>query len=1493
MLGADGRTVLDKMGNPLKVGDSVDGMEVVDILPDGRVKLESEDGDTSTANPKKLEKDMGTKAFSMGFDPNKYVAEQGVAKETIMSIKDKLAAIERGESVWVKPGAEGKAQANGENDFLISGATLSKAEVTYQGKALKKLDMGNNRAVYDLGDGRIMKMSTLKDAGWQEASAYDAAPSEIRDLLLPVLEKGQSGKYYYEIQEKVDTRLVNKDIAGLPEKLSEYMGKGDMSSASQWGRTSDGRVVIYDYKNWSNNDRAAAVPTRNISNAEVRKYQAAGLDAVMMNVDRDGKLLRAAVDDLKNAPVKLNDLMIEARSAAADVDWGRIEQVLNNMEISWRDGRGSYDSAARIYKNREFVDANMRGVLSDIEKVLRFRLESAQSKLSIWENSDGAKADALYQRNLKKVQDGQAQFEMFGERTVDGGRLTEEAAPQVDMQTEIMRLLADKDNHLADIQDALGYPASVHGNTPENPVNQAIMQLQASGRLEVAQGNWGDAKNPMVKGIAPLSLSTETSPQVSTLGGSEDVGTVGGMLPGMQAATGMMFDVQAGGGIRKMEAGKARSLFDVDPTRTAADSKGITLGVNDIVTDENGKRYNVKGANLRGKVVTADGKILEPASVTRVAKQDTFFQRAEPVDTPAFKNWFGDSKVVDENGSPLVVYHGTGANFQEFNTTKEGQFGKGAYFSNQPSYASGFAKFGKEPNVIPVYLSLKNPFVIETVLDIPSVSKLKKKGFDGIIRKEIGADGIEYIEYVAWSPEQIKSTANRGTFDPNNPNILYQAAEPTPKPEKPEPINLGGEQPFGSVQAAEGDSGLFHGEVMEEGWNTHVKPLMDAMREAALKQVSDPAARMDGVRDMSPEGQKMLRQYMKQVQNEMASTKLSAMRWGETKRDEALLNYGKRYGIDRYLEVAYPYQFFYTRSMGAWAARAIDKPAWFANYARIKRQQDRYERDIPERLRGKIKISMPWMPNWMGDAMYIDPLANLFTPANYLKPFERMTKDSTMQQQEAERILQEWSADNSVSATEAQQAAQTRSGTTWERAFAEAQIRRESEISNPMDFFNTMFGPAWYLTTPLNLLGLKTPISDGSPNKVTSTPALNTLRAIDTVTQGTWAQGAGDVLGALGRPEQWIQKKLGVPEFGEWGDYYIDRQLTNMAAEGVITAEDAQLAMMERKGENFDQARERVKMEMAMRVPTMAALMAGLTADNFAQGMGRMAITAGPSLFGSALLPEGEIEFRGLKPEWNEAWKKADAGDKQAIGDFFDEHPEYKAYLAKGKPPEERLRKFMVSQITDAYYNLGDTNRKQMKKEFGNLFNDALLDKETKDINAVPIETLVKWARMLNKKVPTVPETAKALEQPAPEPLFTYDKSVTDITDKYIQQRYEKFPNYYEVQQGYFNVPKSEQTKYLFEHPDLKKYWDWNDSWKEAYPNLEPIFKGQVFKEVDTSMWSPALVDYVEMYAMTGERLGKGAQKALEQQWIMAGSPYGDMQSWLDSQVVPAMLYGQ
>jgi hypothetical protein len=37
--------------------------------------------------------------------------------------------------------------------------------------------------------------------------------------------------------------------------------------------------------------------------------------------------------------------------------------------------------------------------------------------------------------------------------------------------------------------------------------------------------------------------------------------------------------------------------------------------------------------------------------------------RAQETETPEFKEWFDDSKVVDSEGKPLVMNHGTNAEF--------------------------------------------------------------------------------------------------------------------------------------------------------------------------------------------------------------------------------------------------------------------------------------------------------------------------------------------------------------------------------------------------------------------------------------------------------------------------------------------------------------------------------------------------------------------------------------------------------------------------------------------------------------------------------------------------------------------------------------------------------------------------------------------------------------------------------------------------------------
>lgn len=66
------------------------------------------------------------------------------------------------------------------------------------------------------------------------------------------------------------------------------------------------------------------------------------------------------------------------------------------------------------------------------------------------------------------------------------------------------------------------------------------------------------------------------------------------------------------------------------------------------------------------------------------------------IDSKYFQKWFGDSKVVDENGQPFVVYHGTNADFDTFDYDKIGTNGTsegvGFYFTDDLETAEGYKK---------------------------------------------------------------------------------------------------------------------------------------------------------------------------------------------------------------------------------------------------------------------------------------------------------------------------------------------------------------------------------------------------------------------------------------------------------------------------------------------------------------------------------------------------------------------------------------------------------------------------------------------------------------------------------------------------------------------------------------------------------------------------------------------------------------------------------
>jgi hypothetical protein len=180
-----------------------------------------------------------------------------------------------------------------------------------------------------------------------------------------------------------------------------------------------------------------------------------------------------------------------------------------------------------------------------------------------------------------------------------------------------------------------------------------------------------------------------------------------------------------------------------------------------------------------------------------------------------FREWFGDSKVVDEAGAPLVVYHGTAGDFDAFDIRKAGaaidagKLGEGFYFTQDPRWASRYAenaaKADGAPSVAAVHVSLKNPLVLDGGGDLWSRlrSISKEWGIDADPVKDAGNtpnplwsrrftqeamtrghDGvilpsrIGQTEYVAFSAGQVKSaTGNSGRFDPNSASLTDPLAD--------------------------------------------------------------------------------------------------------------------------------------------------------------------------------------------------------------------------------------------------------------------------------------------------------------------------------------------------------------------------------------------------------------------------------------------------------------------------------------------------------------------------------------------------------------------------------------------------------------------------------------------------------------------------------------------------------------------------------------------
>jgi hypothetical protein len=229
--------------------------------------------------------------------------------------------------------------------------------------------------------------------------------------------------------------------------------------------------------------------------------------------------------------------------------------------------------------------------------------------------------------------------------------------------------------------------------------------------------------------------------------------------------------------------------------------------------------------DIRNGDIDPNDPRFEPGEIERIRKEQSErekFSVAPPINSGKFKTWFAGSKVVDEAGKPLVVYHGSKVGvIDEFKDidgeNRVASKVAGFYFSTDERDAGDITYIGENGGVTAVYLRMVNPLHMNKDNPLPKgaaslirplIEAVGPKGewVDGKLRnalagtaslartlghagvdgrkqrelyKQLGFDGIvDGRERAVFEPTQIKSVDNRGTFDPKNANIRYSVAKP-------------------------------------------------------------------------------------------------------------------------------------------------------------------------------------------------------------------------------------------------------------------------------------------------------------------------------------------------------------------------------------------------------------------------------------------------------------------------------------------------------------------------------------------------------------------------------------------------------------------------------------------------------------------------------------------------------------------------------------------
>jgi hypothetical protein len=556
----------------------------------------------------------------------------------------------------------------------------------------------------------------------------------------------------------------------------------------------------------------------------------------------------------------------------------------------------------------------------------------------------------------------------------------------------------------------------------------------------------------------------------------------------------------------------------------------------------------------------------------------------------------------------------------------------------------------------------------------------------------------------------------------------------------------------------------------------------------------------------------------------------------------------------------------------------VSNPSIGATYAKYKELLRRNGlKGLPSRLAGKSPLYAPWLPEELGDTLWINPMAKAFPLDSITQPITNLSDLSYDISNAAMRKIDEMKRAGYISAEQANEAKLTRSGVIWQNAVATAQMESGDKL-DPMSMVSLTMQPAPWFTIPYYA-------ATGQKEKITTFPPTRQGLALA-------AQDPNGIIGAIGKmmayPEVKMREIAGLSPWGQWDDYYVEFMLSNLAASGQYDTDVVIKAMIEKKGEAYDAAKQLADEYLSYRLPGSALMQAIKSGE-----IDTIAPAFLATMFPAGLFPKGELIQRGLYDEYRKAWDAFKLGDNTALTKFFEENPEYEARLALFKEPDERLHSHLINVVWDSYMKLSDPDRKLVNSQLGQSFQTYFLDSKTRDYEKIDSDTLAYWGRQLSADVPETGQTESALNRTL-EPLEMYKPDVAAAGQTFIDLRKQQFPNWWWLQNLFYEIPEEDQKAFLKGFPELKDYQDWKEDYVKANPLVDLYLQDQSdrydkspatqFDEPNMDLfaeWDAELALAVGMWLATGQPLNDGAKQELNRIWTGLGKPGGDFDLWL------------